>query len=247
MLYLIKGDETLLLEEAIEDILKKSNHPNKKIFDIVDNKTFDAALQELKSPDMFNIDPVYIFKISDKAYKTIGKKLNLLPKDTRTIIITSVNLKQFPQWLEKLFQKAGFQINAVQKDLLCTYLEGNILAAKQCIEKLKLCYPAESGLTEKQLLDILTPSAKYTIFDLINHLSVTQLHKISVILKSLYEEGVDPAIILWSLARESRRRQTQEALPALMEVDNMIKGTCGGNIFQALERAAFAIIGKMIP
>lgn len=249
MLYLIKGDETLLIEEAIENILKNNADKNtgKKIFEISDNKSFEAALQDLKSPDMFNINPVYIFKTTDKAYKAIQKNLKLLPKDTKTIKLSPIGLKQFPQWLEKQFQQAGFKINSVLNDLLCTYLEGNILAAKQCIEKLKLCYPTESALTEKQLLDVLTPCARYNIFDLINNLSITKLHKISMILKNLYEEGVEPAIILWGLARESRRQQNKEALPALTEADEIIKGIRTGNIFEALERAAFAVTGKMVP
>lgn len=248
MLYLIKGDETLLVEEAIANILKNNADKNsgKKIFDITDNKTFEAALQALKFPDLFNINPVYIFKMTDKAYKAIQKNLKLLPEDTKTINISPINLKQFPQWLEKQFQQAGFKINSILKDLLCTYLEGNILAAKQCIEKLKLYYPAESVLTEKQLLDVLTPSAKYNIFDLINHLSSTKLSKISVILKNLFEESVEPTIILWGLARESRRRQNKEALPALTEADEIIKGIRGGNIVEALERAAYAVTGKKI-
>lgn len=255
MLYLIKGDETLLVEEAIENIVKTrqcqtkqslASTIDKKIFEITDNKTFEAALFALKTPDMFNPDPVFIFKVSDKAYKAIQKNLKLLPKETKTITIYPVNLKQFPQWLEKQFQQAGFKINSIQKDLLCTYLEGNILAAKQCIEKLKICYPADSTLTEKQLLEVITPSARYNIFDLINYISQKKLHKISDVLKNLFEEGVEPAIILWGLARECRRCQATAALPALTEADEIIKGIRKGNILEALERAAFAITGKMI-
>jgi DNA polymerase III delta subunit len=246
MLYIIKGDETLLIEEAIDNILKIEKNTEKKIFEIIDPKTFEAALFALKSRDFFSSNPVNIFKISDKTYKALQKNLKKLPPDTQTITVLPVTLKQFPRWLEKKFQQTGYIFEAPAKDLLCTFLEGNIFAAKQCLEKLKLIYPDEKILTEKQLLDVLTPSARYNIYDLMNHLNHTQLPKISVILKNLFSEGVEPAIILWGLLQEGRKRRKAKVLSLLVEADEIIKGIRTGSIFEALERSAFAIAGKTL-
>jgi DNA polymerase III delta subunit len=247
MLYLIKGDETLLIEEAISAILNSEKNTEKKIFEITDNKTLEAALFTLKSRDLFNTNPVYIFKISDKIYKSLQKNLNkLLSAETKTIIIHPITLKQFPRWLEKQFQQAGYTLTANLKELLCAYLEGNIFAAKQCLEKLKLIYPEDNILTEKQLLDVLSPSARYNIYDLMNHLNNIGIPKISAILKNLFAEGVEPAIILWGLAASCRKQQKAHVLPLLVEADEIIKGIQTGNIFEALEQSAYAIAGKTL-
>jgi DNA polymerase III delta subunit len=245
MLYLLKGEEILLIEEAIENILISEKNTEKKIFEITDAKILEEALFEVKSPSLFGEKPIFIFKFTDKAYKTLQPKLKLLPENTKLINIQSITLKQFPLWLETKLKKSGFVIDKNIIELLCDHFEGNLLAAKQCIDKLEHLY-AKGPLTKEQMMDVLAPSARYNIFDLLNHLSKPLAHKIPVILQNLKEEGTEPAIILWWLSKECRKRQTEEALPKLIEVDEIIKGMKSGNSFEALERAAFSIIGRKL-
>lgn len=239
MLYLINGEEALLVEEAIENTfatLKSKGYAQKKVFEIENDAQLEAALQESKSPSLFDEGKtVYFLKMNKK-----NKKLKKLPEGAKLIEIPPLTLTQFPMWIEKRFQKAGFILNANVRQLLCEHFEGNILAAHQCLQKCILMYP-KGELSEEQIMAVLSPAARYNIFDLINHLQPTRAGKIPKILSRLQEEGVEPAIILWGLARECRRKKMEKALPLLSKTDEIIKGIQPGKCWETLLESAFML------
>jgi DNA polymerase III delta subunit len=240
MLYLIKGEEPFLIQEAIENTfasLQTQGYAQKKIFTIDSDAALEAALLETRSPSLFDEGKtVYFLKIS-------GKKLKKLPENAKVIEIPPMALGQFPFWLDKRLQKAGFKITVSAKQLFCDHFEGNILAAHQCIEKLKLLYP-QGQLTEEQVMTVLSPSARYTVFDLMHHLQPQHAEKAPKILLRLQEEGVEPAIVLWGIARECRRRKIEKALPLLAKADEMIKGIQSGKPWEALMESTLFLVGR---
>lgn len=233
MLYLIKGEEVLLIQDAIDHTfarLKTEGYAQKKVFEIDNDAALEAALLETKSPSLFDEGKtVYFFKIN--------KKLKKIPENAKIIEIPPMTLSQFPLWLDKRFQKAGFKITPTARQLLCEHFEGNILAANQCLEKLKLMY-SKGELTDTQIITVLSPSARYSVFDLMHNLHPQHAEKMPKILTRLQEEGVEPAIVLWGIARECRRRKMEKALPMLSKADEIIKGIQPGKPWEALMESA---------
>jgi len=240
MLYLliIKNLEPVLIEQMQEEISIKNPGPQ-KIFYLSDIKSWDQELLNYRSPGLFedaNLKTIFVLSIS--LYEKIQKSnvLNQL-QHINIIKINSVGLKQFPFWIENYFKRAGYSITVKTKQLLCEYFEGNVGAAFQCLEKLKLLYP-KGILSEEQIFDVLIPCARYTIFDLLDKLTPQEEKKIPVILKSLEEEGVEPILVLWGLSKKYREKQMMHLLPMLVKVDRMIKGSEPGNCWDYLLQIA---------
>jgi DNA polymerase-3 subunit delta len=85
------------------------------------------------------------------------------------------------------------------------HTEGNLLAAGQVIERLKLIQPdliEGPTLSLDQVLDVLTQSARHTVYDLVDlaiKSDVSGLNRITDLLKA---EGVDAMTALWAISRE---------------------------------------------
>src|SRR3546814_5820412 len=83
-------------------------------------------------------------------------------------------------------------------------VEGNLLAAAQEVEKLKLL--AEGGqVTAETVQAAVADSARYDVFGLIDAALLGQPEHILRMLTGLRGEGVEAPVILWAVAREVRQ------------------------------------------
>jgi DNA polymerase-3 subunit delta len=112
-------------------------------------------------------------------------------------------LQQLPGWVERRLRHTGLAAPADAVALLAERSEGNLLAAAQEIEKLRLLF-GEGSLTFDQVAAAVADSARYTIYDLAEAALEGQVGRSTRILRGLREEGVDPTLVLWSLARDLR-------------------------------------------
>ncbi|KXI30592.1 DNA polymerase III subunit delta [Paraglaciecola hydrolytica] len=115
---------------------------------------------------------------------------------------------QLEQWLSQQMQLAGLQASKQICQLLVDYCEGNMLAAKQEIQKLALLYPAGNPSLE-QVEQAVVDQSRFTVFHLIDVLLAGDAQKAVKMLYRLESEGIEPTIILWALSREW---QTLQAL-----------------------------------
>ncbi len=82
-------------------------------------------------------------------------------------------------------------------------MEGNLLAAAQEIEKLKLM--AEGGqITVETVQAAVADSARFDVFGLTDAVLKGEPAHALRMLEGLRGEGVEPPVILWALARELR-------------------------------------------
>jgi DNA polymerase III delta subunit len=236
-LIIIKNLEPVLVQQTLEEISLKDKGPQKVVY-LSDVKSFEQGILIYHSPTLFedNLQKT-IFILTNVLFEKIQKTGDLPIKNIKIIKVNSINLKQFPFWLESYFKKSGYSITPKIKQSLCDYFEGNVSAVYQCIEKLKLKTP-KGVLTEEQVFDMLIPSARYTIFDLLDKLTVQDCMKIPVILQSLEEEGVEPILVLWGLAKKCREKQMPHLLPMLVKADRMIKGNEPGRCWDFLLQIA---------
>jgi DNA polymerase III subunit delta len=108
-----------------------------------------------------------------------------------------------PAWLRKRAQQLGVQIEAAAAQLIVDRVEGNLLAAKQELEKLSLLadgQPINADLVLRSVGD----SARYDVFQLGEAAAEGDAQRALRVLSGLKSEGVEPALILWALVRELR-------------------------------------------
>lgn len=110
---------------------------------------------------------------------------------------------QLHTWLSQRLSAAGLVAQKQALALIAERVEGNLLAARQEVERLALLY-APGELTTDQVLTAVSDSARYSIADL----SVAALDGQGVralrILAGLRDEAVSEVLILWSLVNEIR-------------------------------------------
>ncbi|MGS2720560.1 DNA polymerase III subunit delta [Paraglaciecola aestuariivivens] len=105
------------------------------------------------------------------------------------------------QWINQQMQTAGMQANPQIAQLLVDYCEGNLLAAKQEIEKLLLLYP-QGNPSLQEVEQAVVDQSRFTVFHLIDVLLAGDGQKAVKMLYRLESEGVEPTIIAWALTRE---------------------------------------------
>jgi DNA polymerase III subunit delta len=259
---------------SIEMLAQNQGFTEKQLFDQDSKETWEQFTIAAYSRSLFADKTRLICrfstaKVSDLAQKAFLQFAEKLPSDKCLIIVMPkltaqqvnaawvqtlkkvgtliqvwpIHAKQFPVWAKQRLQKAGYQVDSKSLQLLCDHTEGNLLAVQQCLEKLQLLY-APGVLTATDLMQCLAPSSRYTVFDLINAIWQKQAAKMHTILETLQAEGVEPAIVLWALARECRKHHLYHFLPALQAIDHHIKGISVGAVWPAMQRLCFAIIGR---
>jgi len=87
--------------------------------------------------------------------------------------------------------------------LLTDYVEGNLTAAAQTLEKIYLLKP-EKPIDATLIQSILTDESSFTVFDLTESMISPNTARTLHILETLRLDGTEPVIVLWSITRELR-------------------------------------------
>lgn len=128
-----------------------------------------------------------------KAIDSIGGIIQVWPVDAR----------QMPRWISQRLSAAGIRANSAAIDILADRVEGNLLAAVQEIEKLKLLVP-DGEINEATMSNVVADSARYSVFTLMDRILEGDAQGAARNLRGLREDGTEPIVILWALARELR-------------------------------------------
>ena len=236
--YLVSGDEPLLLQECCDQIRQKARAENCNEREIIEGGASnfnwqdilhsasnmslfaDRKLIELRLPsgkpgaegskalceylDIASGDDVLLI-VSGKIDKqsTNSKWYKALDKAGVTVQVWPVDAKNLPRWLQQRVRNAGMSIDDDALQLLCERMEGNLLAAVQEVEKLKLL-AADSKITMQTVTEAVSDNARYNLFDMADN---ALKGNASVSLRMLYglrAEGTEPPVVLWALVREIR-------------------------------------------
>lgn len=109
--------------------------------------------------------------------------------------------RQLQQWVTQQLQQSGLTASTDSAKVICDFCEGNLLAAKQEIEKLKLLYP-DTPLTPELIDKVIVDQSRFNVFQLVDVLLSGDAQKAVKMLYRLESEGVEPNIIIWALIRE---------------------------------------------
>lgn len=117
----------------------------------------------------------------------------------------TVTAAQFPRWLERELATHQIEIDADAKAAVINHTEGNLLAAGQVVERLKLVQPdllSGTVLGLDTVMEALTQSARYSVYDLVDHALQADVQGLNRIADLLQAEGIDAMSALWAATRE---------------------------------------------
>ncbi len=140
-------------------------------------------------------------KLDSSQQKT--KWFKALEKAGAVVQVWPVTHRELPGWIARRLQSRGMRAGPETLALLAERAEGNLLAAAQEVEKLRLLYgegELDAGAVERAVVG----SARYSVFDLADAALGGDAARSARILDGLRGEGVEPILVLWALAREVR-------------------------------------------
>lgn len=120
-----------------------------------------------------------------------------------TLQVWPVEPGALPGWALNRMRSRGMQPSTEAAQILAERVEGNLLAAAQEVEKLRLLY-GEGRIDVEQVEEGVADSARYDIFELVDTALLGDAARTSRVVDGLRAEGVEPILVLWALLREIR-------------------------------------------
>jgi DNA polymerase-3 subunit delta len=235
-LYLISGDEFLLVQEACDAVRQHAalaGFDERETFYIESGFNWESFLNSINNFSLFGertlIELHLKGKLTDigskilqnyakkpaaeKIVVIIAAKLDAAQQKTAwfkaidahgvVLPIWPIDTAQLPLWINKRLQMAGLKADGLGIKLLADYATGNLLAATQEIEKLRLLFGG-GNLTTEQIVSVITDNARFNVFNLLDTALAGKIAMVVRMLDNLKNIEVEPTIILWAIARELR-------------------------------------------
>jgi len=169
-------------------------------------KPGDAGSKALQAYAERPADDTVLLVICGKLDKTsLGSKwYQALEQAGVAVQIWPVELRALPAWINQRMQQKGLRPSREAVALLAERIEGNLLAAVQEIDKLLLLY-GPGPLDVDAVTAAVADSARFDVFILVDAALEGGAARVVRVLDGLREEGVEPVLLVWALARELRQ------------------------------------------
>ena len=240
---------SLLADRKVLDLRFSSNKP--------DTNARTALLAAVENPAEDIVILVSSPRLEAATLKT--KWFKTLESGGALIQIWPVNQNSLPNWLNGRLRQAGIVAEPEALQLLLDNIEGNLLAAIQEIQKLKLLASAGSDglvhLDSRTVMQSVADSSRYNAFQLVDAALLGDVARTQRILHRLQAEDTFPLVILASITRELRsllpmveRHREGQGVNAVMQssrvwasrrdaVGNAIRHLDSDDIWSMLEQA----------
>lgn len=139
-----------------------------------------------------------------------GKWFKALEQQGAVLQVWPLDYQALPGWIERRMRAKGLKPSPEAAQLLADRVEGNMLAAAQEIDKLRLLH-GDEPIDGEAILASVADSARFTVFDWVDAALAGEAERASHILEGLYGEGGEPVLMLWALAREIRALEAMAA------------------------------------
>ncbi len=157
------------------------------------------------------LNPDYLILVSGPKLDAATPKTKWfteIEKHGALVQIWPVNRENLGDWLEQRLLRDNIQADIDAIQLLVDKVEGNLLAAMQEIEKLKLLAGGDSSkpinLDVKTVMQVVADSSRYGVYQLIDSALLGDTVRSQKMLAGLRNEGVFPLVILTAICRELR-------------------------------------------
>ena len=235
-IYLVSGDEPLLVGEAADAIraaARAAGYADRMVFFIDRSFAWDELRHASQSLSLFAERRLFELRMPsgkpDKGAQQLAELAALPPPDVVCLIVTgkldrkasdapwvravekhgiwvpirAVETAALPAWLRERAKQLQVDMEPAAAQLIVDRVEGNLLAAKQELEKLRLLANGEPISVELVLRSV-GDSARYDVFQLAEAAAAGDAARALRVLLGLKSEGVEPTLVLWALVRELR-------------------------------------------
>lgn len=236
-LYLVTGDEPLLVEEACDQIRAKARElgfEERKVYQADNQLDWGAVIEEASALSLFAerkrleitlptgrigngkdfIEQFVLNPGEDVIVLIIGPRLDgaeLRKKWVKTaqekgihVQVWPIEASQFPGWLQHRARERGLRLTEGAQHLLVDRLEGNLLVAKQELDRLLLLAP--DGLVDETLIEnSVLDSSRFTVFAFCEALLKGDVAHGQKMLSVLEQEGQSALAVLAILSRDFKQ------------------------------------------
>ena len=183
---------SLFAERRLFELRMPGGKPDKGAATLID-------LATRPPPDVLSL--VIADKLDKKSSETPW--VRAFEKSGVWVPVWPVETAALPMWLRGRAAALQLEMDPEAAQLIVDRVEGNLLAAKQELEKLALL--AEGRRIDTALvLRAVGNSARYDVFQLGESAAAGDAERALRILLGLKTEGIEPTLILWALIRELR-------------------------------------------
>jgi DNA polymerase-3 subunit delta len=120
-----------------------------------------------------------------------------------SVPVWPVEQRELPGWIAARMRRVGLKPDRDAVALIADRVEGNLLAAAQEIEKLRLLL-GEGEVSAGDVGNAVADSSRFDVFKLADSALAGDAKRALRILSGLAAEGVEPVVILWALTRDLR-------------------------------------------
>jgi len=299
-IYLISGDDPLLVQEACDDVIAAARQrgfsertlmhvergfhwqelaisaaslslfAKKRLLDLrLASNRFDKAASEVlrRYVQATNPDTLLLIRTGRLEFRQKSSAwFKAIDKAGVVLLLWPVSLRELPGWLQQRLTRAGLEMDRDALRFLAERVEGNLLAAVQEIEKLKLLHLPQP-IRLQALRSAVSDSTHYGVFEMIDAALAGQAARTRHMLLTLQQEGSQPLLVLGAVSSQIRRMLNGGYLPAqrkrllaktksrlgpaalqgfLIEassIDQQIKGMLAGDPWQSIERLLLGLSG----
>jgi DNA polymerase-3 subunit delta len=165
-----------------------------------------------------------------KALESAGVNLTIWP----------IGPRELPGWIAARMRQTGLQPDRDAVAMIADRVEGNLLAAGQEIEKLRLLH-GEGVVTAEDVATAVANSSRFDVFKLVDAALAGDAKRAAKVLAGLQAEGVEAVIVVWSLTRELRTLASlADALASGMDLASGMQKARIWSSRQALIRSCIA-------
>ncbi len=159
----------------------------------------------LEYVEQINKDNLLIIS-SEKIDKSVQntKWFKAIEKKAAIIQVWPINSVQLPKWIQTRVQAKQKRLSFDGARLIAQRVEGNMLAAKQEIEKLVLIVDKDD-IDIEDVINAVADSSRFDVFDMIESAFLGDSDRTLVMLHGLKNEGTEPMALFGALMWEFRR------------------------------------------
>lgn len=187
------GSMSLFAEQKLLEVRLPGGKPgdkgSKALLELVDQLNDETVLMLVMPRATPEIQRTKWFKSLESA----GALIQVWPIEGRDL----------PRWLEGRFRHAGLKVTREAAQLMAERIEGNLLAAVQEIERLRLSVENQQ-VDVQHVVEGVADSARYDVFKLIDAALAGNAARCVRMTSGLKAEGVEMIFIISMLARELR-------------------------------------------
>lgn len=165
-----------------------------------DNTDFIREITPLLNPDTLLV--ITGPKLNNQQTKSVW--FSQLEKIGLYVSCNALLPQRFPQWLYQRLKVQGLSANNDVIDFLSIHFEGNLLAAKQEIEKLSILFPKQHLLLS-QVEQSITTHNHFSLFQWIDSLLAGDKLRHARIIKQLQAEGTELLLLSATLSSEIQK------------------------------------------